>query len=58
MTSGKGGLTVRLVVIRLAGFERFIEAFSRLPPDAPPDRGRMAALVQEFGLEFLEESRP
>ena len=46
-----------LIVIRPAGFERFIEAFSRLPPDAPPDWGRMSALAQEYGLEFLEESR-
>lgn len=42
-----------LIMIRPAGFEAFIEEFSRLPPDGPPDFAAMTAIAQRHGLEFL-----
>jgi quercetin dioxygenase-like cupin family protein len=42
-----------LIIIRPAGFERFIEELSRLPVDGPPDFAGMAALAGKYGLEFL-----
>jgi quercetin dioxygenase-like cupin family protein len=44
-----------LIVVRPAGFERFIEEFSRLPPDVPPDPKAMRAVAQKHVLEFVSD---
>jgi quercetin dioxygenase-like cupin family protein len=47
------GATVsrHLVVISPAGFEKFLEALSRLPP-GPPDMATLTRLAAEYGLTF------
>jgi len=42
-----------MIVCRPAGFEHFVEEFAQVPPDAPPDFPRMAAIAARHGIEFL-----
>jgi mannose-6-phosphate isomerase-like protein (cupin superfamily) len=42
-----------LVTITPAGFESFFEALGQFAPGAPPDREKLGAIGQEYGLEFL-----
>lgn len=44
-----------LVTAHPAGFERFIEEFSRIPSDGPPDPAQMAAVGARYGIEFLPD---
>ncbi|MFN0020524.1 MAG: cupin domain-containing protein [Pirellulaceae bacterium] len=48
LTAGK-----LLVIISPGGFERFIEDFSQLPANAPPDMAKLAAIGQKHGVKFL-----
>jgi quercetin dioxygenase-like cupin family protein len=43
-----------IVFVQPAGFERFLAEFATLPPDAPPDFARMAAIAARHGLQFVQ----
>jgi mannose-6-phosphate isomerase-like protein (cupin superfamily) len=42
-----------IIVCRPAGFENFIEEFAQIPPDAPADVPRMAAVAAKYGITFV-----
>ena len=42
-----------LVVCRPAGFEHFVEEFSQISPEGPPDFERMSAIAARYGIEFV-----
>lgn len=48
LTAGK-----LLVVISPGGFERFMQEFSELPANTPPEMEKLAAIGQKHGIKFL-----
>lgn len=42
-----------LVVVSPGGFERFMQEFSELPANAPPDMAKLAAMGRKHGIKFL-----
>lgn len=42
-----------LVVVSPGGFERFMQEFSELPTNVPPEMAKLAAIGQKHGIKFL-----
>lgn len=45
-----------LIMVAPAGLEKYFEELSQLPPNAPPDMEKIAAISARYGIEFLSES--
>ena len=41
-----------VIAVHPAGFERFVEEFSSVPADLPPDMDRIGAIAAKYGITF------